>query len=61
MAKLKKLMKDWISEERRRRAPGGDEPVVVLEGLRVTPRELDQILREIDGTTRGLPNTVTEG
>jgi hypothetical protein len=49
-------LKERIKEERRRRIVGDDKPVVIFDGLITTASALDQLLREIDGTTRGLPN-----
>jgi hypothetical protein len=52
---------DLISEERRRRSSLDDERVVIIDGLPpITGAELTQILREIDGTSRGLPK-IKEG
>lgn len=50
---------DLLREHRGRRS-GADELVSICDGLPpCTPATLKQVLREIDGTTRGLPQGET--
>jgi hypothetical protein len=51
-------LRDLIREERRRRIVDDDKPIVIFDGLTTTTSVLDQLLREIDGTTRGLPSEI---